>query len=88
MVKNDNSVAGYFIYHVSNQSRLLVEENFNELVDETLIHNFKIVDSIEEVNNQDFIGHVYYYYEFSNSFIKITIEEAQQRIKKKNKKGD
>jgi hypothetical protein len=61
----------YTIFHISNQSWVLIEEDYNELIQLMLMKNVRVVNDESELKIKDFVRYVMKWDEVTKSFIKI-----------------
>jgi hypothetical protein len=68
---NSESQESYTIFHISNQSWVLVEDDYNELIQLILSKNVRVVNDESELKIKDFVRYVMKWDEATKSFIKI-----------------
>lgn len=73
LIKNQGKVP-YMIYDIANQGYLLVEEDLEKLIALLLKRNVKVVNTVEEVQNPDFVRYVMKWDEEKKTFVKVPIK--------------
>lgn len=71
---------GFIIYHITNRSYVISEQNLQSLIKLLLEENITVANSVEEVNRPGFVRYFMKWDEQKKEFVKTWWDEKEKRF--------